>query len=118
MVPLNNIALVGIFFAGIFAAILIYVGVLGIQNGRRALARLRIVGEQVVWHRQTAILFGINNIVFALLIVFVVLLSMFADRTLRYIMIALVVLTLLSSILLVVRCISVAMQTVNSPRKQ
>ncbi len=115
---LNNLALVGIFFAIIGGAVLIYVGITNIRSGQRALAQARVVGQQAVWHKQIAILFGINNIVFALLIILVVSLSLVVDHSAKYALVVLIIVTLLISIGLVIRCISTAMQNVNSLHKR
>ncbi|GAC1369637.1 MAG: hypothetical protein NVS2B12_25450 [Ktedonobacteraceae bacterium] len=114
MIQLNNFALVSIFFAFICGAVLTYVGIANIRVGQRALAQAQIAGQQAVWHKQTSVLFGINNIVFAFLIIVVVLLGIVVDHTAKYVLIALVIITLLASIVLVIRCISVALQTVKS----
>ena len=118
MIQLTTFALVSILFAIICGCVLTYVGMTSIRSGTRALAQARSAGQQGAWHRQMAVLFGINNIVFALLIVFVVLLGVVVDRTAKYVLIALIVVTLLTSIVLVVRCISAAMQSVKSLRNR
>ncbi len=118
MIQLTTFALVSILFAIIFGAVLVYVGMTNIRSGTQALAQTRSMEPQGVWHKQTAILFGLNNIVFALLVVLVVLLGVVADRTMKYILIALIAVTLLASIVLVVRCISAALQSVKSLRNR
>ncbi len=115
---LNNLALVGIFFAIICDAVLIYIGITNIRSGQRALDQARVAGQQVVWHKHIAILFGINNIVFALLIALVVVLSIVVDHIAKSVLVVLIIVTLLISIALVIRCISAAMQNVNSLHKR
>lgn len=118
MVQITTFALVSILFGVIFGSVLVYVGMTSIRSGMQALAQTRSVGQQGVWHKQTAILFGLNNIVFALLVVLVVLLGVVADPTVKYVLIALIVVTLLTSIILVVRCINAALQSVKSLRNR
>ena len=118
MVQLTTFALVSILFAVIFGSVLVYVGMTSIRSGTQTLAQIRSTGQQGVWHKQTAILFGLNNIVFALLVVLVVLLGVVVDHTVKYILIALIVVTLLTSIVLVVRCINAALQSVKSLRNR
>jgi hypothetical protein len=64
-----------------------------------------------VWHRQLAFVFGLNNIVFAVLVAAIALLMLATERTLKYIAVALIALLLLTSMVLVVRCVLVALQT-------
>ncbi len=118
MIQLTTFALVSILFAIICGSVLVYVGMTNIRSGTQALAQTRSAGQQGVWHKQTSILFGLNNIIFALLIVLVVLLGVVADRSVKYILIALIVVTLLTSIVLVVRCITAALQSVKSLRNR
>lgn len=118
MIQLTSYGLVSILFAVICGSILVYVGMTNIRSGTQALAQSRSTGQQGVWHRQMSILFGINNIVFALLLVLVVLLVVVVDRTAKYVLIALIAVTLLTSIVLVVRCIGAAMQNVRSLRNR
>jgi threonine/homoserine/homoserine lactone efflux protein len=116
MIQLTSFALVSILFAIICGSVLVYVGMTNIRSGTQALAQTRSAGQQGVWHKQTSILFGLNNIVFALLIVLVVLLGVVTDRSMKYVLIALIVVALLTSIVLVVRCIAAALQSVKSLR--
>jgi hypothetical protein len=116
MIQLTTFALASILFAVICGSVLVYVGMASIRSGTQALVQARSAGQQGVWHKQTAILFGLNNIIFALLVVLVVLLGLMAERTAKYILITLIVITLLTSIALVVRCISAALQSVKSQR--
>ncbi len=118
MIQLTTFALAGILFAVVCGSVLVYVGMTSIRSGTQALAQARSKGQQSPWHKQTAVLFGINNIIFAFLIILVVLLGMLVDRTAKYVLIALIVVTLLISIALVVRCISAAMQSVKSLRNR
>lgn len=114
--------LAGIIFAAICAVLLIAVGVTNIRSGRKALARARSEGQGAVWHKQVSILFGLNNIVFAGLLIMITLLIMIANPGVKYAIIALIALLFLMSIVLVVRCVSSALQTsrnlVSTPREK
>ena len=103
--------LAGIIFAAICAVLLIAVGVMNIRSGRKALERSRSEGQVVAWHKQVLILFGLNNIVFAGLLVLLTLLIMIANPGVKYTIIALIALLFLASIVLVARCVSSALQT-------
>jgi threonine/homoserine/homoserine lactone efflux protein len=118
MFQLNNFAFVSIFFALICGSVLIYVGFINIRSGKQALLQARVAGQPAVWHKQTLLLFGLNNIVFALLIILVVLLSIVVNPTAKYALVVLIVVTLLISIVLVIRCISAALQSVKNLHKR
>ncbi len=118
MFQLNNFAFVSIFFVIICGSVLIYVGVINIRSGQHALLQARAAGQPAVWHKQTIVLFGINNIVFAFLIILVVLLSIVVDSTVKTVLLVLIAVTLLTSIALVIRCISAALQSVKTLQKR
>ena len=104
--------LVGLIFAFIVFAGLLALGGVSIRKGSQELARQRITdGANAVWHRQLAFVFGVNNIVFAALVAAIVLLMLATEPTLKYIAVALIALLLLASMILVVRCVLVALQT-------
>ncbi|GER87959.1 hypothetical protein KDW_21210 [Dictyobacter vulcani] len=103
--------LAGIIFAAICAVLLIAVGVMNIRSGRKALERSRSEGQVVAWHKQVLMLFGLNNIVFACLLVLLTLLIMIANPGVKYAIIALIALLFLASIVLVASCVSSALQT-------
>ena len=111
MIALGVAALAGIIFAGVCVAVLVVVGIMNIRSGRKALARARAAGKSVAWHQQVLILFGLNNIVFAVLLALVVLLTVVVSRSTKLVIIALLALLFLISIVLVVRCIMSVMQT-------
>ncbi|GCE26636.1 hypothetical protein KDA_21200 [Dictyobacter alpinus] len=111
MIELSVPVLAGIIFAAICAILLLAVGVINIRSGRKALDRLRSEGRTVVWHKQVLILFGLNNIVFAAMLILITLLVILASPGVRYIIIALIALLLLISVFLVIRCVTSALQT-------
>src|SRR5690348_11223056 len=104
--------LVGLIFALLVFAGLVALGVVSIRKGSRELARQRMTdAAHAVWHRQLAFVFGINNLVFAGLVVAIVLLMLATGRTLKYVAVALIALLLVMSLILVGRCVLVALQT-------
>ena len=111
MGQLSIFALVGIIFAVMVIVVLIAVSINNLRKGQLALRRAHSVDQPAVWHKQLSILFGVNNLVFAGLIFFVLLLALVTDRTWKYIFIALIALFLVCSIILVMRCVFTALQT-------
>jgi hypothetical protein len=104
--------LVGLLFALIVFAGLVVLGVVSIRKGSRELARQRMTdAAHAVWHRQLAFVFGVNNLVFAGLVAAIVLLMLATGRTLTYVAVALIALLLVMSLILVGRCVLVALQT-------
>jgi uncharacterized membrane protein len=104
--------LVGLIFVFIVIAGLLVLGGVSIRKGSQELARQRMTdAANAVWHRQLAFVFGLNNIVFAVLVAAIALLMLATERTLKYIAVALIALLLLTSMVLVVRCVLVALQT-------
>ncbi|BCL81955.1 hypothetical protein ccbrp13_44200 [Ktedonobacteria bacterium brp13] len=107
-------ALLGAIFALIVALLLIAVGILNIRKGSQALVQQRsavTTGPRKAWHQQFLILFGLSNIVFGALVVAVIPLFVTTARSTRSISVAIIVLLLLISVVVTVRCILVAFQT-------
>lgn len=85
------------------ALALTFFGVTNIRAGLRGAVQQQ---SALGWHRLPQVLLGINNIVFALLLVFLILLQFPVDQpALRYTLLALVLITFAVSIVLVVRAI-------------
>jgi hypothetical protein len=87
-----------LFLLGAGAIALILVGVANLRSGRRGLPPDLVLA----WHQQPRTLFGINNIVFACLLIFILLLILLSAPALRPILIALVALMFLTSLVLLV----------------
>jgi hypothetical protein len=103
-------ALIGIIFGAICAAVLVAIGIATIRSGRVSLTRVRAAGQEVAWHKQVAILFGICNIVFAGILIMVMLLLVTVISTIKIIIFVLLGILLVISVVLVVRCIAAALQ--------
>lgn len=88
------------------AIILVLLGV-GIYNIRTG-SKTQPGGLVVAWHRKPAILFGISNIIFALLMLLVSLLIFLP--ALRIVFLILIALAFLASILLVIRTIMASVE--------
>jgi hypothetical protein len=108
--------LAGMLFLLIIAAGLLVVGFINIRSGLRSLSSATLPGQNTLWHRQPAILFGCNNLLFALLLVWGAGLFLFVDHTVRFVLLGLIVLTFLFSIVLVVRTITHASLTAKDLR--
>ncbi|GCF09252.1 hypothetical protein [Dictyobacter arantiisoli] len=115
MAVLSVASLAGIIFLGICAVVLGAFGIRSIRSGRKALARARIVGSGAVWHKQISILFGLNNLVFAGLVILVMLLMLLTVHIIKMVLIALIILLLVVSVVLVVRCLMSALQASQQP---
>jgi hypothetical protein len=102
MVSINGGLLALIIFLGICACGLALFGISNIRSGLRGDSREHIMNASTVWHKQPKVLFGINNIVFALILVFVLLLTLLANQKVVSIVIGLIMFTLVVSIVLVV----------------
>lgn len=102
MVSINGGLLALIIFLGICACGLALFGISTIRSGLRGGSRQDVMNVSIAWHKQPKVLFGINNIVFALLLVCVLLLMILTSQTAVYIVVGLIVLTLIISIVLVV----------------
>ncbi len=95
--------------------ILLAVGLVNIRLGQQAMTQTRTRGIEGKWHQQPRILFGINNMVFALLLLCVLLLTLFTSPTVRLALILLAVLTFFASLILVVRNVLSSLRTINTP---
>lgn len=107
-------ALSGTIFALIIILVLVAVGLLNIRKGRLALAQQRqsaTDGQRKAWHQQVVLLFGINNIVFAALVAAVIPLLLTKTHAVQYGAIIVIVLLLIVSLVLMIRCITVALRT-------
>lgn len=111
MVVSGTGTLIGIIFVAICALVLIGVGVATIRSGRAFLTRARIANQEAVWHKQISILFGLCNIVFAGLLVLVLFLMVLVIETIKIIVFVLLGIVLIISMILIVRCVRVALQT-------
>jgi len=121
MVSINGGLLALIIFLGICACGLALFGISNIRSGLHGGLQEHVMKVTAVWHKQPKVLFGINNIVFALILVLVLLLMMLANQTAVYIMVGLIVSTLVISIALVVltmRAAIGALQYVSRQQKQ
>ncbi len=118
MATLNSAALAGSIIVAILACILVLVGVINIRSGQQALANPANPALKTTWHKHPDILFGLNNLVFALLIVLGGFLLLVKDNTPRYILVGLIVLTFLVSIFLVTRTMRSASQTAKRLQEQ
>ena len=70
------------------------------------------------WHKQPKVLFGINNIVFSLILVFALLLILLTSQTAQYIVIGLIVSTLAISVILVVLTMKAAIGAIQHIARQ
>ncbi len=113
MVSISGGLLALIIFLGLCACGLALFGIANIRSGLRGGSRENVMNVTAVWHKQPKVLFGINNIVFALIIVFLLLLALLASQTARYIVIGLIVFTLVVSIVLVVFTMKAAISAVH-----
>lgn len=102
MVSISGGLLALIIFLGLCACGLALFGISNIRSGLRGGSRENVMNVTAVWHKQPRVLFGINNIVFSLILFFLLLLVLLASQTARYIVIGLIVFTLVVSIVLVV----------------
>ncbi len=107
-------AFIGLFFLLVVALVLLSVGIFTLRLGRQSLEKQRRKDRNMVWHRHALFLFGINNIVFAFLPVFIIGIILFTDRTLRMICIALIVVALVVSFTLLGRLMLVSLRVANS----
>jgi hypothetical protein len=102
MVSINGGLLALIIFLGICACGLALFGISNIRSGLRGGSQEDVMKVTAVWHKHPKVLFGINNIIFAIILVFVLLLALLASQTAQYIVVGLIVFTLVISIVLVV----------------
>jgi len=121
MVSIDGGLLALIIFLGICACGLALFGISNIRSGLRAGSQEHLMKVTAVWYKQPKVLFGINNIIFALILVLVLLLILLAGQTARYVVVGLIVLTLVISSVLVVLTMRAAMgalQHVSRQQKQ
>jgi|SRR5204863_2248443 hypothetical protein len=121
MVSINGGLFTLIIFLGICACGLALFGISNIRSGLRGGSQEHVMKVTAAWHKQPKVLFGINNIVFALILVLVLLLILLASQTAQYIMVGLIVSTLIVSIVLVIltmRAAIGALQHVSRQQKQ
>lgn len=111
MVVSSTGTLIGIIFVAICALVLIGVGVATIQSGRAFLTRARIAKQEVVWHKQILILFGLCNFVFASLLILILFLMVLVIETIKIIVFVLLGIVFVISMVLIIRCFLVALQT-------
>ena len=102
MVSINGGLLALIIFLGICACGLVLFGISNIRSGLRGGSRENVMQVTTAWYKQPKVLFGINNIVFALILILVLLLALLASQTARYIVVGLIVFTIVISIVLVI----------------
>ena len=112
MVSINGSLLALIIFLGICACGLALFGISSIRSGLRGGSQEHVMKVTAVWHKQPKVLFGINNIVFALILVLVLLLILLTAQTVVYIVVGLIVFTLVVSIVLVVLTMRAAISAV------
>ena len=73
---MDGLTLAGLIFLALLVPTLVAVGIYNIRAGLRALPNAEAIGQEPIWHKQTSILFGINNLVFAFLLLLLVVLSL------------------------------------------
>jgi|SRR2546421_7859409 len=121
MVSINGGLLALIIFLGICACGLALFGNSNIRSGLRRGSQEHVMKVTAAWYKQPKVLFGINNIIFALILVLVLLLIVLASQTARYVVVGLIVFTLVISSVLVVltmRAAISALQHVSRQQKQ
>lgn len=121
MVSINAGLLALSIFLGIGACGLALLGISNIRSGLRGGSQEHVMHVTYSWHKQPKVLFGINNIVFSLILVFVLLLILLTSQTAQYIVIGLIVSTLAVSVILVVltmRAAIGALQHISRQQKQ
>lgn len=106
MAALDGGTLALVLFLGLATIVLVLVGISNIRSGRRGLPP----DPPLAWHEIPRVLFGLNNIVFACLLLFILLLILFTGQMMRSILFALVVLTIIISIALLTRSLLVSLR--------
>jgi hypothetical protein len=84
---------------------LFFIGVYSIRRGLSSTGQIPAGSESIPprWHEQPKVLFGLNNITFALLLLGILFLSLFTSPTIHYVLFGFIGLLLIVSITLVVR---------------
>ena len=121
MVSINAGLLALSIFLGICACGLALLGISNIRSGLRGGSQEHVIQVMASWHKQPKVLFGINNIVFSLILVFVLLLILVTNQTAQYIVIGLIVSMLAVSVILVIltmRAAIGALQHISRQQKQ
>ncbi len=118
MAQMTVTSLLSSVFLVCICCVLIIVGVLNIRSGARDRARTAASEHALVWHKQPLILFGTNNLLFALLLFWAACLIIVSSPTVRYVLIGLIIGTLILSILLIIRMVTYASQASRRLREQ
>ena len=90
--------------------VLLAVGIFSIRSGLKGLPSAASLGLEPVWYKQPKVLFGINNIVFAILLGLIVLLSIAPDPIIKTTLLISISITLIISISLVISSILVSLR--------
>ncbi len=109
MASINGGLLALIIFLGIGSCVLLLLGFSNIHASLHEDSQEQVMQVTVPWHKQPKVLFGVNNVVFALLLFLLLLLVTLASQIAQLIVAGLVVLALAFSITLVVLTIKAAM---------
>src|SRR5260370_11134964 len=115
---INGLLLAGILLLAIIILALISVGIYNIRTGLENLSNAEALGLEPLWHKQPGILFGINNIAFAILVCLVSLLSTVQNSTTRLVILGLSGVMLITSVFLVARTISMALRASKNLRNK
>ena len=118
MVSINGGLLALIIFLGICACGLALFGISNIRSGLRGGSQEHVITVSAAWYKQPKVLFGVNNIIFALILVFVLLLILLANQIARYIVVGLIAFTLIVSIMLVILTMKAAIGAVQHMSRQ
>jgi hypothetical protein len=118
MVSINGGLLALIIFLGICAYGLALFGISNIRSGLRGGSQEHVITVSAAWYKQPKVLFGVNNIIFALILVFVLLLILLANQIARYIVVGLIAFTLIVSIMLVILTMKAAIGAVQHMSRQ
>src|SRR6266550_1649188 len=118
MVSINGGLLALIISLGICACGLALFGISNIRSGLRGGSQEHVIKVSAAWYKQPKVLFGVNNIIFALILVFVLLLTLLANQTARYIVVGLIAFTLIVSIMLVILTMRAAIGAVQHMSRQ
>ncbi len=109
MASINGGLLALIILLGIGSCVLLILGFSNIHSSLHKDSQEQVMQVAAPWHKQPKVLFGVNNVVLALLLFLLLLLVTLASQIAQLIVAGLVVLTLVLSITLVVLTIKAAM---------
>lgn len=115
---MSGLQLAGISVIVIIALGLITVGIATMRAGIKALPNASSVGQEPVWYKHPKILFGLNNIVFAVLLCLVLLLGIVTSTTAKLILVILLIITFLLSLFLVIRSVLALLRAAKKLREQ